>query len=158
MFDKVTELNKTNDVAWAMKGTSLLLSGNSDEAVKTLDKAIGLDSKNAMLWQLKGYALDAQGKYDDAIKCFKKANDLDLDYWTYISGIGNTHYENGEYSAAIKYYEAEIKDDPTDEYAWYNKANALRMLHRNSDAEKAYAKARELGYSGDWTFLEMLAK
>ena len=72
--------------------------------------------------------------------------------------MGNTHYDNGEYIAAIKYYEAEIKEDPTDEYAWYKKANALRMLHRNSEAEKAYGKAREFGYSGTMTLLEMTAK
>jgi hypothetical protein len=32
------------------------------------------------------------------------------------------------------------------------------MLHRNSDAEAAYAKARELGYNGIMTLLEMTAK
>jgi hypothetical protein len=29
------------------------------------------------------------------------------------------------------------------------------MLHRNPEAEAAYAKARELGYSGDMTLMEM---
>jgi tetratricopeptide (TPR) repeat protein len=156
--DNAIELNKTDDRLWVLKGSYLVMLEKYDEAVKTFDKAIGLNPKSGSAWQLKGYTLDAQGKYDDAIKCFKKANDLDSDYWTYISGMGNTHYDNGEYVAAIKYYEAEIKEDPTNEYAWYNKANALRMLHRNSEAEAAYAKARELGYSGTMTLLEMTTK
>jgi hypothetical protein len=29
------------------------------------------------------------------------------------------------------------------------------MLHRNSEAEAAYKKARELGYSGEMTLMEM---
>jgi tetratricopeptide (TPR) repeat protein len=73
-------------------------------------------------------------------------------------GKGNSHYNAGEYVAAIKYYDAAIKANPENEYAWYNKADALRMLHRNSEAEKAYGKARELGYSGTMTLLEMTAK
>ncbi|HRU78829.1 MAG TPA: tetratricopeptide repeat protein [Rectinema sp.] len=70
-------------------------------------------------------------------------------------GKGNSHYNAGEYVAAIKYYDEAIKQDPKDYNAWYNKADALRMLHRNSEAEKAYAKARELGYRGTMTLLEM---
>jgi tetratricopeptide (TPR) repeat protein len=71
---------------------------------------------------------------------------------------GNFHYDAGEYVAAIRYFDETIKQDPKNEYAWYNKANALRMLHRNSEAEAAYAKARELGYSGTMTLMEMTAK
>ena len=32
------------------------------------------------------------------------------------------------------------------------------MLHRNSEAEAAYTKARELGYNGTMTLMEMTAK
>ena len=71
---------------------------------------------------------------------------------------GNSHYDAGEYVAAIRYYDEAIKQDPKDKYAWYNKANALRMLHRNSEAEAAYTKARELGYNGAMSLLEMTAK
>jgi Flp pilus assembly protein TadD len=45
-------------------------------------------------------------------------------------------------------------NDPNNAIVWNNKGNALRMLHRNSDAKAAYAKARELGYSGPMTQME----
>jgi Tfp pilus assembly protein PilF len=54
-------------------------------------------------------------------------------------------------------YDEAIKQDPKDEYAWYNKAMAQRMLHRDSEAKAGYAKARELGYSGTMTLMEMTA-
>ena len=55
--------------------------------------------------------------------------------------------------AAIRYYDEAIRQDPKNEYAWYIKAMALRMLHRDSEAKAAYPKARELGYSGTMTLI-----
>jgi Flp pilus assembly protein TadD len=71
---------------------------------------------------------------------------------------GNSHYNAGEYVAAIRYYDEAIKQASNDKYAWYNKADALRMLHRNSEAEAAYTKARELGYNRPMTQMEMTVK
>jgi tetratricopeptide (TPR) repeat protein len=89
--------------------------------------------------------------------CFDAAIKLDSKYkWAWY-GKGNALYEMGNYTDAIKCYDADIKLDPKDEYAWYNKAMALRMLHRDSEAKAAYAKARELGYNGPMTLMEMTA-
>jgi len=52
-------------------------------------------------------------------------------------------------------YDQAIRLHPEFAIAWKNKADALRMLHRNSEAEAAYAKARELRYSGTMTRTEM---
>lgn len=54
-----------------------------------------------------------------------------------------------------KAYNQAIRLDPEFALAWKNKADARRMLHRNSESEAAYAKARELGYSGTMTQMEM---
>jgi tetratricopeptide (TPR) repeat protein len=59
-----------------------------------------------------------------------------------------------KYDEAVKAYDEAIKLDPKFAWPWNNKGNALRMLHRNSDAKAAYAKARELGYIGPMTQLE----
>jgi len=108
-----------------------------------------------MAWNNKGDDLDRLERYDEAIKSYNRAAELNEDYSENKLRRGNSHYDAGEYLAAVKYYDSAIKVDPEDEYAWYNKANALRMLHRNSEAEAAYKKARELGYSGIMTLMEM---
>jgi tetratricopeptide (TPR) repeat protein len=105
-----------------------------------------------MAWYGRGNALDELGKYNEAIKSYNKAIEIDanIPYRLFIVAKvflikGIDHYDRGEYVTTICYYDEAIKQDQRDENAWYNKANALRMLHRNSEAEAAYAKARELG-------------
>ena len=141
------------------EGLALYGQGKYVEAISAFDKAIEIDPQYAAAWCYKGFALDELGKHDEATKSYDKAIKIDSQYvaaaW---NDMGNSHYNAGEYVAAIRYYDEAIKQDSRDKYAWYNKANALRMLHRNSEAEAAYAKARELGYSGTMTLMEMTAK
>jgi tetratricopeptide (TPR) repeat protein len=112
----------------------------------------------AIAWRNKGNALDGLARYDEAIQSYNKASSIDQTYSVSMIDMGNSHYNAGEYVAAIRYYDEAIKQDPKDEYAWYNKAMALRMLHRDSEAKAAYAKARELGYSGIMTLMEMTTR
>ena len=52
-----------------------------------------------------------------------------------------------KYDEAIKAYEGAIKLNPESAPAWYNKGNALESLGRTTEANAAFAKAKELGYS-----------
>jgi Flp pilus assembly protein TadD len=65
----------------------------------------------------------------------------------------------GNYTGAIALYNESIEMGfPDESLPMYRIGNALMMLHRSSEAESAYTKARELGYSGPMTELEMAAK
>ena len=55
---------------------------------------------------------------------------------------GVTLYEQGNYSGAIWYYDRAIQMDSGYALAWGNKGKALKALHRDADAEKAFAKSR----------------
>ena len=154
-FDMAVEINPQFKAAWNDKGNALYYLGKYDEAVKAYDMAIEIDPQDAVVWNNKCNTLDDWGKYDEAIESYNRAGEIDETYNKSTVLKGNDHYDQGEYAAAIKYYEAAIKQDPKDEYAWYNKGIALRMLHRNSDADTAFTKARELGYNGTMTLLEM---
>lgn len=55
---------------------------------------------------------------------------------------------NHSYEEAIKAYDIAIQMNPEDAKAWYNKGNALKALGRTTDANIAYAKAKDLGYKG----------
>jgi len=48
----------------------------------------------------------------------------------------------GNYTGAIKFYDRAIEIDPGYVRAWSNKGDALKALHRDSEAEKAFANAR----------------
>jgi tetratricopeptide (TPR) repeat protein len=51
-------------------------------------------------------------------------------------------YKQGNYTDAIKCYDKAIEIDPKYVLAWSNKGNALKALHRDSEAKKAFANAR----------------
>jgi Flp pilus assembly protein TadD len=57
-------------------------------------------------------------------------------------------YDQGKYDEAIKCYNEVIRLDRNDAIAHYAKGVALKSLGRTSEADVAYAKAKELGYSG----------
>jgi tetratricopeptide (TPR) repeat protein len=52
------------------------------------------------------------------------------------------------YIEAIQAYDEAIKIDPQYAKAWYNKGITLKSLGRTTEADAAFAKAKELGYEG----------
>jgi len=61
---------------------------------------------------------------------------------------GNTHYNAKQYEEALAAYDQAIRLDPNYALAYYGKGVALEALRRKSEAQQAYEKARQLGYSG----------
>ena len=60
---------------------------------------------------------------------------------------GNALGQQGKYDAVIKAYEEAIRLNPKLAAAWNGKGCALQSLGRFADADAAFAKAKELGYS-----------
>ena len=61
---------------------------------------------------------------------------------------GAVLYAQGKYDDVITCFDEAIRLNPNLAEAWYGKGVALGLLGRNTDAQEAYAKARELGYTG----------
>ncbi|MFB3766387.1 MAG: tetratricopeptide repeat protein [Methanotrichaceae archaeon] len=54
----------------------------------------------------------------------------------------------GKLNDAIKYFEKAIELNPLNAEAWTNKGTALKAIGQNIEADAAFAKAKELGYTG----------
>jgi tetratricopeptide (TPR) repeat protein len=147
-FDKAIQLNPNFANAWNNKGWILAKQGKYDDAIQACDKAIQLAPKNDSVWSIKGYALAKQGKYDDAIQAFDKAIQLDpqdtFDWYAKGWVLDN----QDKYGEAIKCLDEAIRLDPNYASAWHNKGVALEALGRSSEADAAFAKAKEMGYTG----------
>jgi tetratricopeptide (TPR) repeat protein len=126
--------------------------GRNNESLKVYDNATSLasqDSNRALFLFEKAHLLAENGDYNQTVKVLEEASKLtpqDKDLWINGGILLSAHL--GRYYDALKYYERALQIDPSDGYAWYAKGEALRSLGRTSEADAAFAKAKELGYPG----------
>jgi len=147
-YDEAIGLNPQLVDAWGNKGSALNSQGKYDEAIQACDKAIDLNPQYAMAWNNKGAALYNQGKYDEAIECYNEAIKINPQYALALTNKGVVLYSEGKYDEAIQALDTAIKINPQYADAWHNKGVALESLGCNVEAQQAYAKAKELGYTG----------
>lgn len=62
-------------------------------------------------------------------------------------GKGAATANQGNYEEGINALDEAIRIDPNLVEAWYNKGAVLKALGRTSEANAAFAKAKELGYT-----------
>lgn len=75
-------------------------------------------------------------------KLSKRMNELDEKFDDRMNRLES----QGKYEEAIKALDEAIKLDPKYAASWYNKGLALHALGRNTEAEAAFSKAKELGF------------
>lgn len=161
--------------AWYNKGLALCKKGKYDEAIQAYDKAIKIDRKNADVWYSKGIALKLLGrtaeadetfdrakkewnsegmdliyleKYVEAIKALDMALVVDPKYENALINKGTACFRLGRYEEAMAAFDQVIEFDPRNADAWNRKGIVLKKVGRNLDANDAFAKARDLGYTG----------
>jgi Flp pilus assembly protein TadD len=150
-YDEAIRLDPNPAGAWNNKGVALNNLGKYDESIKASDEAIRLapnDPNIAMAWHNKGRAFVNWGKYDEAIQACDEAIRLNPKYANTWNTKGLAQYKQGKYEEAIQAYDEAIQlapNDPNIVMAWNNKALALKALGRATEADAAFAKAKELG-------------
>ncbi|MEK6831215.1 MAG: tetratricopeptide repeat protein, partial [Thermoproteota archaeon] len=82
--------------------------------------------------------------YADAIKAYDQAIKLDPKYREAWNNKGVALFNLGKYEVAIRVYDQAIKLDPNDADVWHNKGIALEKLGKYNEAEKCFAKFKEL--------------
>ncbi len=117
-----------------------------EEAGEYINSALEINPLNPWTWGAKGSLLASQGRYDEALKAYDKALELnpqDKGIWLVKGQIlaGNL----GRYNESIEAYDRILQIDPNFGYAYKVKGDSLKALGRTSEAEEAFAKAKELG-------------
>jgi tetratricopeptide (TPR) repeat protein len=160
-YDKALEIDPSKD-SWVQesKGLALAALGKEREAAKSYNKALepydkAIEAANSTqnlseAWAQKGFVLQEQGKYEEAIKSLDNATKIDPQNamaWK-MKGAVLRFKEVGRYEEAIQAFDKALQIDPKDAQAWNLKGQALKALGQNSEADAAFAKAKELGYQG----------
>ena len=127
---------------------------NSDELSRSIEWHI-LAIKNTKASTIadelrkKADALRSLGKYDEAIQEYDKAIEINPHDYNARINRGLSFGDLDNYDEIIKAYDEALRLDPEYAVAWNNKGIALKALgERATEADAAFAKAKELGYAG----------
>jgi len=164
--------------AWRGRGNALEKLGRYNESLQVFDKSIELNSEKApYAWTGKGDALLASGRYDEATIAYDRALKLyqefaDAGIAHAQKGKGDSITKLGKSKEALAAYDAAVGASdkaitafnnatpldkavsftfdpyPLDQEFWNNRGSILKALGRTSEANVAFAKAKELGYQG----------
>jgi tetratricopeptide (TPR) repeat protein len=147
-FDRVIELKPKLADPWNDKGIALGNMERCEEAILAFDKAIEINPQDATAWNYKGITLYNLKKYDNAIRAYDRAIELDTTASPILwSNKGSVLVAQEKYDNAIKAFDEATRLDPTYSEAWNSKGVALKALGRTTEANDAFAKAKELGYT-----------
>ncbi len=147
-YDMAIQVDPEYADAWYNKGADLYELSKYDEAFQAYDNATRINPGFADAWNGKGIVLLKLSKYDEALQAYRKAIELNqslIGAWNDIGGILDSL---GKHDEAIQAYDMAIQVDPGFALAWYNKGVDLYMKGKNDDANAAFARAKELGYTG----------
>ena len=128
------------------EGNDLLSHGKYNEAINAYEKAVEINPHYYPAWVEMGNALDEIGKHDEAVQAYNEAIEINPHCNAAWGNKGQVLYNQGKYNEAIECFDEETKIDPQNVIAWYFESLSLRELHRDTDADAAFAKAKELGY------------
>jgi tetratricopeptide (TPR) repeat protein len=92
--------------------------------------------------------LSSQGKYDEAVEALNRSVELAPNFINAWWGRGGALNETGRYEAAIQSLDKYLEVNPENPAVWNDKGKVLQAQGRSSEAEAAFARARELGYQG----------
>ena len=116
------------------------------KSVLFANKAIMVNKDYAYSHYRKAWALHNLGKLDEAIDDYIEAIQLDpSDVFNYL-GITGVFLDKQENLSALEFANKAIMLDRNCGNAYYYKSVALSNLGKKNEAEKIYAKARQLGF------------
>jgi tetratricopeptide (TPR) repeat protein len=147
IINKVLKANQNDAFAWLVKALILDDSQRYDEAIDAYNESTKLDPYYYITWRDLGLDLANLKRYNEAIKAYDMSNVQHTSKFSWVDK-GNALYQLGKYNESSQAYNKAIDIDPEYSLAWYNKGIALNKFNRTADADAAFAKAKELGYTG----------
>jgi tetratricopeptide (TPR) repeat protein len=147
-YDNAIKIDPSGSNPLGNKGADLYFLGEYENANSYYDQAINADPRYIGYLSMKALVLSKMAKFDDALMTIDKAIGLqpqNADYWSTKSAI---LFSWGKFDDALTAIDKSIDLKPSQNLFWQIKGNILQTMGRNTEADAAFAKAKELGYSG----------
>jgi tetratricopeptide (TPR) repeat protein len=117
------------------------------EALRRLQEVLNVSPDNPMLQVLVGNLLTFEGNDEQAASHYRRAIELQKSHAGAHVNLGNLHYFNNEYQAAITEYEEAAKYDPSLAIAFYNHSVAAGETYKFDQQASMLQKARDANRS-----------
>src|SRR5215471_16815116 len=140
-FSKVTVADPQNPDGWVNIGRVRQLEGQTDGAIKALDKALELKPGLARANYLYARVLKEEGRYDEAIVKLRSVLEQYPRDRVVRNELGRIYFLQRKYADAVKEFEVTLSIDPEDLQAHYN-----LMLCYNGLGNEAQAEAHKIRY------------
>lgn len=140
-FSKVTEADPENPDGWVNIGRVRQLEGQTDGAIRVLDKALDLKPGLARANYFYARVLKEEGKYDEAIAKLRSVLQQYPRDRVVRNELGRIYFLQKKYADAVKEFEVTLSIDPEDLQAHYN-----LMLCYNGLGNEAQAEAHKIRY------------
>lgn len=115
------------------------------QALVAYEQALKGDPSDTEALKGKGIALEALERYNEALDVFRQFVALTPDSSIYTM-MGDVFMKMNQGQEALVVYEQAIRYDEQYALAFHGKGRALKQLGKISEAERAYEKAKQLGY------------
>jgi len=128
-------------------GAVYLLKNNYPKAEESYSLSIQLQPDAVLAYAGLYVALERQNRSDEAMQALQQGLQIRSSYALHTN-LGNALFNKGDYVGAAAAFEAAVspsKGNPSSYLGWANLADALLWIPgRETEAQKAYGKAREL--------------
>ncbi|MFZ3148062.1 MAG: tetratricopeptide repeat protein [Methanothrix sp.] len=154
IIEKRLEKNPQDMNAWSNRGVALTNLGRDDDASKSREKVLELlnlslekDSTNSTSWMAKAEILAGMDRLEEAVQACDKVIEINSSLVGYAAETKGYLLEGlGRNEDALQAYDMAIELNPEKGGLWYSKGGVLKTLGRDSEADAAFAKAKDLGY------------
>lgn len=145
-YTKAIELDPTKAIYFVNRGNLYVRWEQWDAAFNDYSKAIALDPQNADAYLERGNIyLNNKKQSELALADFNKVTEINPKYSNGYMNAGVVQHNKQQYSAAIANYTKAIEADPTNQLAYFNRADAYEAIGNNKQANIDRKKYSDLG-------------
>ena len=166
-YDRALEINPNNATYWAAKGSTLsflaLTTNNTQsiykESLEAFKKSLQLDPENPWTWDQMGSTYLQMKRYNESLEARDRAIESIDKYQGKLpatktemlssiwAGKAYTLQEAGRMDESLAAFDKALLINSGNYDAYMMKGRALKALGQNSEADEAYARAKELRYT-----------
>lgn len=144
-FEAASRLDPRNSIWWYEASRVFHDQKNYQPAINLLSVAITLDANQPSYYNDRGLAYYNAERYAESLADFQMALKLNPKSAKYAEHCGDNLWYLKRVREAWDYYNQAIQIEPTRASAWKSRGDCYKNLGDNAQANRDYAKARQLG-------------